>query len=49
MSTIHPDNVAPDQPMTREEALAMHGARAIDEIPRDTRPLDDGEHGAHRR
>jgi Arc/MetJ family transcription regulator len=26
------------QPMTREEALAMRGARAIDEPPADTRP-----------
>jgi Arc/MetJ family transcription regulator len=26
------------QPMTREEALAMRGARAIDEIPADTPP-----------
>lgn len=26
------------QPMTREEALAMRGARAIAEIPEDTRP-----------
>lgn len=26
------------QPMTREEALAMRGAHAIDEIPADTRP-----------
>ena len=26
------------QPMTREEALAMRGARAIDESPADTRP-----------
>lgn len=26
------------QPMTREEALAMHGAHAIGEIPEDTRP-----------
>jgi Arc/MetJ family transcription regulator len=29
------------QPMTREEALAMRGAHAIDEIPADTAP-----HGA---
>ena len=27
------------QPMTREEALAMRGARAIDEIPADTAPV----------
>ena len=26
------------QPMTREEALAMRGARAIEEIPADTAP-----------
>lgn len=26
------------QPMTREEALAMRGAHAIDETPADTRP-----------
>lgn len=26
------------QPMTREEALAMQGARAIDELPADIRP-----------
>jgi Arc/MetJ family transcription regulator len=26
------------QPMTREEALAMRGARAIADIPDDTRP-----------
>ena len=26
------------QPMTREEALAMHGARAIAEIPEDSGP-----------
>jgi Arc/MetJ family transcription regulator len=26
------------QPMTREEALAMRGARAIAEIPEDNRP-----------
>ena len=26
------------QPMTREEALQMRGAHAIDEIPADTRP-----------
>jgi Arc/MetJ family transcription regulator len=26
------------QPMTREEALAMRGARAIDELPADTGP-----------
>ena len=30
------------QPMSREEALAMRGARAIDEVPADTRPR-----GAH--
>jgi Arc/MetJ family transcription regulator len=28
------------QPMTREEALAMRGARAISEPPADTGPLD---------
>jgi Arc/MetJ family transcription regulator len=26
------------QPMTRQEALALRGARAIDEIPADTAP-----------
>jgi Arc/MetJ family transcription regulator len=26
------------QPMTREEALAMRGAHAIDEVPQDTGP-----------
>jgi Arc/MetJ family transcription regulator len=26
------------QPMTREEALAMRGARAIDDVPDDTEP-----------
>ncbi len=26
------------QPMTREEALAMRGARAMDEVPADTAP-----------
>lgn len=26
------------QPMTREEALAMHGAHAIEEIPQDLPP-----------
>jgi Arc/MetJ family transcription regulator len=26
------------QPMTRDEALAMHGARAIDHVPADTAP-----------
>lgn len=26
------------QPMSREEALAMRGARAINEVPVDTRP-----------
>jgi len=26
------------QPMTRDEALAMRGARAIDEVPRDATP-----------
>ena len=26
------------QPMTREEALAMRGAHAIDELPADARP-----------
>ena len=28
------------QPMTRDEALAMRGANAIDEIPRDHRPTN---------
>jgi Arc/MetJ family transcription regulator len=28
------------QPMTREEALAMRGAHAIDESPADTRPQE---------
>jgi Arc/MetJ family transcription regulator len=28
------------QPMTRDEALAMRGAHAIDEPPADTRPHD---------
>jgi Arc/MetJ family transcription regulator len=28
------------QPMTREEALAMRGARAIGEVPEDTPPPD---------
>lgn len=28
------------QPMTRDEALAMRGAHAIDEVPADTRPRD---------
>ena len=27
------------QPMTREEALAMEGAHAIGEIPRDSQPV----------
>lgn len=27
------------QPMTREEALAMRGARAIDTVPEDVAPL----------
>jgi Arc/MetJ family transcription regulator len=31
------------QPMTRAEALAMEGAHAIGEIPRDSRPV--GEQG----
>ena len=26
------------QPMTRDEALAMHGAHAIEQIPQDTTP-----------
>jgi Arc/MetJ family transcription regulator len=26
------------QPMTRDDALAMHGARAIDQVPADTHP-----------
>ena len=29
------------QPMTRAEALAMHGAHAIDEVPADSAPADD--------
>jgi Arc/MetJ family transcription regulator len=29
------------QPMTREEALAMEGARATGEIPRDSSPLGE--------
>jgi Arc/MetJ family transcription regulator len=28
------------QPMTRAEALAMHGARAIDDVPADVAPAD---------
>ena len=28
------------QPMTRAEALAMHGAHAIDEVPADGAPAD---------
>jgi Arc/MetJ family transcription regulator len=28
------------QPMSRDEALAMRGAHAIDEIPADTHPRD---------
>lgn len=28
------------QPMTREEAMGMRGARAIDEIPTDSAPVD---------
>lgn len=28
------------QPMTREEALAMRGAHAIDEIPADSQPSE---------
>lgn len=28
------------QPMTREEALAMRGTRAIDEVPDDIGPAD---------
>jgi Arc/MetJ family transcription regulator len=30
------------QPMTRDEALAMRGARAIDETPPDTPPSQGG-------
>ena len=30
------------QPMSRDEALAMHGARAIEAIPEDTPPPDVG-------
>lgn len=30
------------QPMTRSEALAMRGARAIDEIPADVAPAGTG-------
>lgn len=29
------------QPMTLDEALAMRGARAIDEVPADTTPIAD--------
>jgi len=29
------------QPMTREEALAMEGAHAIDELPDDSRPAGE--------
>jgi Arc/MetJ family transcription regulator len=28
------------QPMTRDEALAMHGAHAIGDVPTDTGPAD---------
>lgn len=28
------------QPMTREQAIAMRGARAISEVPKDVPPLD---------
>jgi Arc/MetJ family transcription regulator len=31
------------QPMTREEALAMEGARAIGKLPHDSRPVDEQE------
>ena len=31
------------QPMTREEALAMEGTRAIGKIPHDSRPVDEQE------
>jgi Arc/MetJ family transcription regulator len=30
------------QPMTREEALAMRGVHAIEELPADRRPRDAG-------
>jgi Arc/MetJ family transcription regulator len=30
------------QPMTRSEALAMRGARAIEEVPADTAPTEPG-------
>jgi Arc/MetJ family transcription regulator len=30
------------QPMTREEALAMRGAHAIDELPEDAHPRGSG-------
>jgi len=30
------------QPMTREEALAMRGAHAIDELPEDAQPRGSG-------
>jgi Arc/MetJ family transcription regulator len=33
------------QPMTRQEALALRGARAIDEIPADTGPADAAPRG----
>jgi Arc/MetJ family transcription regulator len=33
------------QPMTREEALAMHGAHAIAEVPADYRPAGEPEAG----
>lgn len=30
------------EPMTRDEALAMRGARALDDVPRDTEPPFEG-------
>ncbi|MBS3933531.1 MAG: type II toxin-antitoxin system VapB family antitoxin [Truepera sp.] len=29
------------EPMTREEALAMRGAKALREVPEDTKPSDE--------
>lgn len=29
------------EPMSREEALAMRGARALDDIPKDTQPRSE--------
>lgn len=33
------------RPMTREEALAMEGRHAIDEVPEDSRPRGDAGSG----